>query len=285
MPSVLEILNKTEEYFREKKVPNAKGDARSLIAQVLGCSKPLDLYLQYDRLLKEPELEQLRSLVRRRGNREPLQYLLEIADFYDLKLEVSASVLIPRPETEELVEYIRSELDKVGWRPGAILDIGTGSGAIALALAKTFPQANVKGVDIEEACLATAFNNAQRNGISNVNFSHGNLFEGLETGYDLIVSNPPYLSPQEWHATEPEIQGYEPYTALVAEPDGLSVLTNILQNAQTYLREGGYLFLEIGCSQREAVWTLAEKNGWEPLECKNDLDGHPRFFKLVLFNR
>lgn len=279
MLSIREIKERTEAFFKEKGVPNAKLDADILIAHSLGL-KRLDLYLDLDRPLTEAQLTELRPLVKRRANREPLQYILGTVEFCDLQLKVDARALIPRPETEELVELI---VEKLTVAPQTILDLGTGTGALALALAHRYPEAQVTAVDFSEEALALAAENVERLGFAErVVLKNGSWFEPLADGerFDLIVSNPPYLTEEEMTTAEPEVITFEPNSALVSGADGLEDLRKIVSAARSYLATGGMLAMETGIAQHEALDGLAQSAGLQG-ESVADMSGRPRFFFCV----
>lgn len=276
MLSIREIKDRTETFFKEKGVPNAKLDADILIAHSLGL-KRLDLYLDLDRPLTEAQLAELRPLVKRRASREPLQYILGTVEFCDLKLKVDKRALIPRPETEELVELI---VEKLTTAPQTILDLGTGTGALALALAHRYPEAQVTAVDFSEAALALAAENVEQLGFTDrVTLKHGSWFEPLVDGerFDLIVSNPPYLTEEEMTTAEPEVVTFEPNNALVSGADGLEDLRKIVDAAPNYLATGGMLAMETGIAQHEALDSLAKSAGLQG-ESVADMSGRSRFF-------
>ena len=276
MLTIREIKARTEKFFAEKGVPNAKLDTDILIAHSLGL-KRLDLYLDLERPLTEAQLAELRPLVKRRAAREPLQYIVGSADFYGLTLKVDKRALIPRHETEELVDLILEHLKQA---PTRILDLGTGSGALALALASKYPEAEVIAVDQSADALALASENASALNLeARIQFHEGNWWSPLdgEGPFDLIVSNPPYLTEAEMQTAEPEVIDHEPATALVAGADGLDDLRILLEGAPKFLSEGGLLALETGIAQSEALSTMAKEAGLTG-ETIEDLSGRPRFF-------
>ncbi|MDP4878659.1 MAG: peptide chain release factor N(5)-glutamine methyltransferase [Opitutales bacterium] len=279
MLSIREIKDRTESFFKEKGVPNAKLDTDILIAHSLGL-KRLDLYLDLDRPLTEAQLAALRPLVKRRAGREPLQYILGTVEFCDLQLKVDPRALIPRPETEELVELI---VEKLTTAPQTILDLGTGTGALVLALAHRYPEARVTAVDFSEEALALAAENVERLGFTErVVLKNGSWFEPLADGerFDLIVSNPPYLTEEEMTTAEPEVVTFEPNSALVSGADGLEDLRKIVSAAPNYLATGGVLAMETGIAQHEALDGLAKSAGLQG-ESVADMSGRPRFFFCV----
>lgn len=276
MPTVLEIIKKTTDFLAAKGVESARLNAELLIGHALGM-KRMALYLQFERLLAEPELEKIRPLVRRRALREPLQYILGEAEFHGLKLKVDRRALIPRPETELLVESV---IGACAIPPASVLDLGTGSGAIALALAQKFPAAAITAVDASEEALALARENAAATGLADrVVFVASNWFGGLaaEVRFDLIVANPPYLTAAETAATAPEVRGHEPGTALTSADDGLADLRTIVAQAPPFLAAGGLLALETGIAQHAELLRLAAAAGFTRTESRPDLTGRDRF--------
>ena len=275
--TVREIKKRTEAFFESKGVPNARLDTDTLIAHVLGI-KRLELYLDMDRPLTEVQLTALRPLVRRRANREPLQYIVGTVDFFAMELKVDSRALIPRQETEELIGHIVSELSE---QPSKILDLGTGAGAIALALANKYPDASVDAVDVSAAALALAKENARSLELEpHICFHQGSWFEPLgaeNSQYDLIVSNPPYLTEQEIKTAEPEVTQYEPHNALVAGEDGLDAIRLIFKQAGKFLAPGALLALEAGIEHRDELVALGRSIGLKG-ECLNDLSDRPRFY-------
>ena len=275
--TIREIKERTEAFFESKGVPNARLDTDTLIAHSLGI-KRLELYLDLDRPLTAAQLAELRPLVKRRAEREPLQYIVGTVDFCDMELKVDRRALIPRFETEELVELACEALSA---SPKTILDLGTGSGALALALAKKYPEASVDAVDVSAAALSLAQENALALGLdARVTFHEGSWWRPLGLGeqlYDLIVSNPPYLTDEEMTTAEPEVVGHEPHSALVSGADGLDDFRIIFKEAASHMKPGGLLALETGIAQTEALDALAVAAGLQG-ECMEDLSGRPRFY-------
>jgi release factor glutamine methyltransferase len=251
--------------------PSSALDAALLLAHVLGLSRAA--------LAARPELEltaaqaaRLGQLAVRRAAGEPLAYLTGRREFWSLELDVTPDVLVPRPETEMLVEWA---LEALAGKPGpAVLDVGTGSGAIALAIAHERPDARVTGVDISEPALAVARGNAGRLGVANLQFVAGNWYEPvLATRFDVIVSNPPYLA-----AGDPALDAlaHEPRIALVAGDDGLRALEVICAGAGSRLAFGGCLLVEHGMAQGEQIRELMAESGLAGIETRSDLAGHER---------
>lgn len=276
MHTVREIKERTETFFSQKNVPNAKLDTDILIAHSLGM-KRLDLYLDMERPLTEQQLDMLRPLVKRRATREPLQYIIGSTDFYGLTLKVDSRALIPRQETEELVDRIVARLTEA---PKRILDLGTGSGAIAFALASKYPEACITAIDSSTGAIALALENATALDLADrVRIIEGNWWSPIvdEASFDLIVSNPPYLTEAEMRSAEPEVVDYEPQEALVAGHDGLNDLRILLEGAPKYLCATGLLAMETGIAQSESLTAMAAIAGLT-CECIEDLNERPRFF-------
>jgi release factor glutamine methyltransferase len=248
---------------------NPRRDAELLLAHVLRCDL-VALLAHPERPLSASEATRYEGVLMRRLRSEPMQYITGQQEFYGLAFEVSPDVLIPRPETEHLVEAVLKQV-----KPNAsIIDVGTGSGAIAIALAYALPQAEVTAVDLSPAALEIARRNAQRNAVSDrVTFLQSDLLVALEGGdFDAIVSNPPYVADGE--VLEPQVSNYEPHAALYAGPTGLEVYKRLVPQARKLLKPGGWLMLEIGFGQQSSVEALL--HGWSALSFVPDLQGIPR---------
>lgn len=280
MLTVLEIIKKTTEFLSAKGIESPRLQAELLIGHALGL-KRMQLYLQFERPLAESELEKIRPLVRRRAQREPVQYILGETDFFGLKLKVDRRALIPRPETEQLVEHVVAACTTA---PREVLDLGTGTGAIALALAAAFPEAGVMATDISEEALALARENAAATGFDGrVSFVRSDWFVSVPPKqFDVVVSNPPYLSEEETAGTSPEVHGFEPASALTAAEGGISALRRIIVEAPRYLSTGGRLALETGIAQHAELLAAATAAGFREAESRRDLAGRDRFILAVL---
>lgn len=278
--TVREIKERTEAFFNSKGVPDARLDTDALIAHALGLRR-LELYLDLDRPLTEKQLTMLRPLVRRRANREPLQYILGTVEFYGMELRVDSRALIPRHETEELVDQLVKQLHKA---PQKILDLGTGSGALALAFARKYPDAQIDAVDVSSSALSLARENAKSLDLdSRIQFYQGSWFEPLGKGgnqYDLIVSNPPYLTQKEVVTAEPEVIDHEPRGALASGVDGLDAIREILGKSVDFLKQNGILALETGIAQQDELDALSKTANLKG-RCIHDLSGRPRFYFVV----
>lgn len=280
MTPLLEIIKKSTDFLAGKGVENPRFNAEWLIGHALGLQR-MQLYVQFERLLLEPELEKIRPLLRRRAAHEPLQYILGETVFAGLTLKCDRRALIPRPETEYFAELIVARCQEAP--PADILDLGTGTGALALALAKAFPAARVTAVDRSEDALALAGENAAATGLADrIEFLKSDWFSALPAGraFALIVSNPPYLTEQELTETHPEVREFEPRAALVAGTDGLDDLRAILRSTPDFLSPGGRLALETGIAQHAELKTLAEEAGFAGYESVQDLTERDRYVFL-----
>lgn len=280
--TLVELLRWTTEWLQGKGFHNARLNAELLLAGTLGL-KRLDLYLQFDRPLSPDELAAFKARLLRRAKREPLQYIDGHAAFRDLRLRVDGRVLIPRPETEILVQTV---LDWAAGREGlAAVDVGTGSGAIALALATEGPFARVVGTDVSADALDVARGNAADAAPgAPVEWREGDLLAPVagET-FDVVVSNPPYVGEDERASLDAEVRDWEPAGALFAGPDGLDVLRRLVPAAARVLRPGGLLALEMGAAQAAAVAALVEGTGrFGPARVVRDLAGRDRIVTAEL---
>ena len=271
--TVLDVLQSTTAYFKKRKIDNPRLNAEHLLAHVLG-RKRLDLYLEFERELTESELVPLRDLVRRRGEGEPLQHLLGTVEFCGHTFLCDSRALVPRPETEELVELLKSEVRDP---ESEILDVGTGSGVIALTLATEFPEAKISGIDISEDALALARENAARLDLRDrVRFFKSNLLENVDGVFDLIVANLPYIAAQDRHTLSREVL-HDPEVALFAGGQGDELVRELIGQAPARLRPGGMLALEIGLGQSEALLSILAEKNYRDICLKNDYLGRPRF--------
>ncbi len=276
MLTILEIIKKTTDFFAAKGVESPRLQAELLIGHVLGL-KRMQLYLQFERPLTEADLEKIRPLVRRRAQREPLQYVLGETEFHGLHLKVDRRALIPRPETELLVA---SALAACTAPPARVLDLGTGCGAIALAIAQECPAAVVTAVDTSDEALALARENAARTGLDGrVTFLNSSWFAALapDARFELIVANPPYLSAEETAATAPEVRAYEPAQALTSADGGAADLRALIAGAPGFLAPGGLLALETGIAHHAELIALTREAGFARSESRPDLTGRDRF--------
>ena len=273
--TLLEVLQSTTVYFTKHKIENPRLNAEHLLAHSLGLSR-MDLYLEFERSLSDDELKPLRELVRRRGQGEPLQHLLGTVEFCGHTFLIDNRAMVPRPETEELVELL---LPAISDQKSAIriVDVGTGSGVIALSLAAKFPQAKVQAIDISEDALSLARENAARLGLSNrVQFQKNDLLENSTERFNLIVANLPYISMQDRHQLAHEVL-HDPEVALFAGPGGDELLRKLIEQTPSHLDPGGLLALEIGLGQGEGLREFLRQKNYHDIELKRDYSGIPRF--------
>jgi release factor glutamine methyltransferase len=254
--TTLKVLTWTKEFLLSKGIVNARLEAEWLLCAVTGLDR-VGLYLQYDKPLNESELAEYRSKVARRAKREPLQHILGSQEFCGLEYEVTADVLIPRHDTEVLV----SEAFTRHPDAATILDIGTGSGCIAISLQKLFTNAIVTATDISAAALIVARRNAERHGVD-IEFLAGSLFSPVsDRRFDLIVSNPPYIPSADIESLDREVRDFDPRTALDGGKDGLDIYRELIPASRDYLHPGGWLLVEIGVGQAEAVTQMFRTTG------------------------
>jgi len=266
-----EILKKSEEFLARKGIENAKGDARRLLAHGLGIA-PLQVLLQMDRPMTEPELVKLRALVARRGQGEPLQHVLGVWAFRHLELKVDGRALVPRPETELIVDLALARLS--GMASPRVHEVGVGTGAIGLSIKRECPAARVSGSDLSPAALSLCSENAQALGIWFPLFQ-GDLAQAIASEtLDLLISNPPYIATRELAGLSVEVQ-HDPELALDGGPDGLAALRTLVAQAAC-LKPGGWLIMEHGWDQGETTRALCG-NGWTEVATAKDLAGQDRF--------
>lgn len=270
---VLQVIRAATSYLAEKNVENPRLNAEHLLAHCLNLRR-LDLYLIFDRPVSEAERQPLRQLVRRRAAGEPLQYLLGEWDFFGIPLKLDSRVLIPRPETELLVELA---LKKLPTEPAlTVLDVGTGSGAIALALAKNRPHWNILATDLSPDALQLARENAKRHNLEQkIQFVCCDLLPENCPKLDAIVANLPYIPSSQLPSLSREVQ-HEPPMALDGGADGLTLIRRLIQKAPSALLPCGCLFLEFGDEQQSGILGLLQAAGCAQIEIAKDLQGKPR---------
>lgn len=271
----INLLSKSIQYLKKYNVENARLDAEYIFAYVLGV-KRISLMLNFDEEISEENKNLIRQYIVRRGKyREPLQYIVKEWEFYGYPIKVDGRVLIPRQDTEILVEqciFLMKEKENP-----KILDIGTGSGAISIALAKELPESEVLGLDVSDDALKMAVINRELNNVSNLKFLKSDVFQHVrEKNYDLIVSNPPYIPVEEYNELMPEVKEYEPRMALTDGGDGYYFYKKISEESVNYLKNGGYLAFEVGYNQGETVSQLMEKNGFQIIGRVADYGGIER---------
>jgi len=279
--TLIEILNTAHHYLEEKGIESARRNAEALLGKAVGLAR-IDLYVQHDRPLTSAQVAIFRELLRRRAQREPLQLILGTVDFYGVTLEVVPGLLVPRPETEELADYVTSEISSYAeGSPLRMLDIGTGTGCLAVSIAARVPHVEVDAVDSDFEAVRCTNRNAAVNDVEER--VHGILSDAFSERfmscvtppYDVVVSNPPYVSESEYAALAPEIRGHEARHALIANDNGLAFYKRIAGLLPNLLRPGGLLAVEIGATQGQAVAEILQSN-LVSVAVRNDLSGLPR---------
>jgi release factor glutamine methyltransferase len=262
-----ELLKVSADYLKQKGIDAPRLSAEILLAYQLHLTR-VQLYLQYDRPLSEPEVEGYRALVRRRLSREPVQYITGTQEFWSMEFMVDPSVLIPRPETEVLVEQavlLGKEYPDLQEEGVNFLDLGTGCGALAVALASEFHKALICATDLSEEALRVARGNAERLGVKDrIEFKCGDLFApfaGKGTRFDMIVSNPPYIAEEAFEALTPEVRDHEPKSALDGREQGMYYIDRILKEAAGYLVPGGWILMEMDPEQTSKAIRILEETG------------------------
>lgn len=281
MKTVKEVIAATTEYFAKNKVESPRLNIEHLLGHVLN-KKRMELYLEFDRPLSDQELGPLRELVRRRASGEPLQHLLGTAEFLGLTLKCDKRALIPRPETEQLCEILIAEAKGEGcaWKAGHIVDVGTGSGCIALALAAALPEARVTAVDISDAALALAGENAAIAGLpERVIFLKSDLLDAVEGPIDLLVANLPYIPSAEIPGLQREVLR-DPLNALDGGADGLDFVRRMLAQAEPKLSPGARVALELAEGQPSRLATELSPN-WTSHDVVKDYSGRERYLFLT----
>ena len=270
---VLDVLQSTTAYFKKRGIEDSRLNAEHLLAHALRLTR-MELYLEFERTLNETELTPLRELVRRRGEGEPLQHLLGTVEFCGETFLCDKRALVPRPETEQLVELVESRIEN---RESRIVDVGTGSGVLAHSLAKKFPEALIFAVDISADALGLARETAVRLNLpERVQFLQSDLLKNVEGFFDLIVANLPYIAAQDRRTLSREVLS-EPEVALVAGARGDELVRELIEQAPARLRPGGLLALEIGLGQSEALLSALAEKKYRDIDSKNDYSGVIRF--------
>jgi len=274
LATLMPLVQKSGDYLQHHGIANGRREAEWIFAETLGLTR-LELYTRFDMPLTDADVARLRGLVMRRGKREPLAYILGNQPFCSLKLRVGPGVLVPRPETEELIGLVLAALPD---GPHKVLDIGTGSGAIALALKQARPELDIEAVDLSMEALTFARANAEALGLA-VTFRQADLGSGATPPYAAVVANLPYIGENERTDCDPEL-AHEPSAALFAGDDGLREISRVLADAARLVTPVGHLWLEHGWKQGPAISALAASHG---LACTihRDLAGHERFADIT----
>lgn len=276
--TVARLLEWTTAHFASKKTDSPRLEAEILLAQAMGC-KRIELYVRHEEIPGDEVRDRFRGLVRRKALGEPVAYLVGYKEFYSLSFRVSPAVLIPRPDTETLVDQALSELKSKASPTPRLLDLGTGSGCLAIVLAKLLPTLGVIAVDLFQPALDLARLNAQTHKVGDrIQFLLGDLFCPLKPAecFDLIVSNPPYIPTADIANLESSVRDFEPKSALDGGADGLDFYRRILRDASSRLNPGGSLMMEVGFDQAQSVLALARGRGFEQVTTVPDRNRIPR---------
>jgi release factor glutamine methyltransferase len=277
---VYDILNESAKILEAADIPSAKLDAEILLSFCLGCDR-LEFLKNPEIQLDQTQLTAFKKLINRRLRWEPVAYIIGRKNFWTFSLEVNKDVLIPRPDTEVIVEEILNIAKKTVSTRINILDIGTGSGAIAIALACEIPHASIMATDISLTALDVARRNACSLGIQNkIDFRQGDLLEPVKGIFDIIASNPPYIGAREYEELPEGVRAFEPREALLAGKSGLEFYEKLIYQAEGYLEKNGWLLLEIGARQEKDVRRIMETSGfYNNIEIRRDYAGLPRVIK------
>ncbi len=275
--NILNILKEAATALESRGLTNPRLDAEVLLSSYLKKDRT-SLLTHPEQSLTEKELEKFRQLVERRKHGEPVAYITGRKEFWSLLFEVNNHVLIPRPETEILVEEVLKVCSRMEERNPRILEIGTGSGAISVALASELKNANITATDSSPEAVAAASRNAEKNGVAeNISFLVGDLFELVSGKFDIIVSNPPYISQEGYDHLPLQVRGFEPESALLAGTEGTEFHREIIQGGAIYLKKGGWLFMEIGSEQKDQVENmLKESHLYDNIAFRDDYAGITR---------
>ena len=281
MKTLLETLQSGSMYLEKRGVEDARLNMEHLTARVLGCSR-IDLYLSYDRPLEEKELSPLREFIKRRGSREPLQYILGDVEFMGKKFFCDRRALIPRPETEELIGVLAARYESIE-KPKHICDVGCGSGVIGISLAYLWKDSLINMIDLSEDALQLSRENIKLSGINldRFNVLKSNLLSDAHENFDLIVSNLPYIESKDIELLDEELK-HEPKTALDGGSDGITLIKELISQSKSLLLEGGMIALEIGDGQAETVSDVLLEEGYKKIESLKDISQIDRFVVATL---
>lgn len=282
MATIAETLNRAKVRLREASVPNDVLDAQTLLAHALGCDRTYLIINYREELAAEPAAK-FGDLIERRAAGEPLQYITGHQEFFGLDFKVTPDVLIPRPETEIIVEETIRLVHDLEIESPVIIDVGTGSGCIAVALARELSQSSVIAIDVSIAALLVAKQNAKRHDLSDrISFLAADLLSALAQTQiaDFLVSNPPYVAQAEMTGLQREVRDWEPALALTDFDDGLSFYRRLLNDAVSRVKSGGYLLCEMGFSQSAEVMTMIDRQYWIEQRLLDDMQGIPRTLLL-----
>jgi release factor glutamine methyltransferase len=284
---IIDIINWGSQYLKSKGIDEARLTIELMLCHVLKCRR-IDLYIDFERPLTKSELEELRNIIKRRLKREPLQYIIGKTEFMGLEFKISPDVLIPRPETEILVEKTIETIKKEFPNKTIVkvLDIGAGSGNISISIAKFLGEkVKVLGIDLSDKAIQIAEENAKLNNVENVEFMCFDFFDAdfenkFQNQFDIIVSNPPYISKEEFETLQEEIKNHEPRIALTDESDGLTFFRRLADLGKKIISNRGFILAEMAYNQAEKVKEIFKNTGYKEIETFKDYIGFERVIKI-----
>ena len=278
---VIDILNWGEDYFKSKGFESPKKEIEWLLCDLLNY-KRIDLYVQFEQPIHRPQLKQLREWIKRRIGREPLQYITGKTEFYGHKFNITVDVLIPRPETERVVDVALYSIGNI--KTPKVLEVGSGSGCIAIAMGAERNDALIESVDVSETAITQAEKNADLNELSNIDFKVMDFLKEIPEGrFDLLVSNPPYIPEKEMSETMPEVHQYEPKIALTDERDGLTFYRRFAEVGKSLIKPGGCMVLEVGLGEHPSkAVDIFQSAGYTQLELIPDYNSDERVLKIQI---
>ena len=278
---VIDILNWGEDYFKSKGFESPKQEIEWLLCDLLNY-KRIDLYVQFEQPIHRPQLKQLKEWIKRRIGREPLQYITGKTEFYGHKFKITTDVLIPRPETERVVDVALYSIGNI--KTPKVLEVGSGSGCIAIAMGAERNDALIESVDVSETAITQAEKNADLNELSNIDFKVMDFLKEIPEGrFDLLVSNPPYIPEKEMSETMPEVHQYEPKIALTDEGDGLTFYRRFAEVGKSLIKPGGWMVLEVGLGKHPSkAVDIFQSAGYTQLELIPDYNSDERVLKIQI---
>ncbi|MBC8344788.1 MAG: peptide chain release factor N(5)-glutamine methyltransferase [Candidatus Marinimicrobia bacterium] len=278
---VIDILNWGEDYFKSRGFESPKQEIEWLLCDLLNY-KRIDLYVQFEQPILRPQLNQLKDWVKRRVVREPLQYITGKTEFYGYQFNITPDVLVPRPETERVVDVALHTIGTI--KNPKVLEVGSGSGCIAIAIGAEKKDALIESVDVSETAITQAKKNADLNKLSNIDFKVMDFLKKIPKGrFDLLVSNPPYIPENEMRETMPEVHQYEPKIALTDELDGLTFYRRFAELGKSIIKPGGWLVLEVGLGEHPSkAVDIFQSAGYTKLELISDYNSDERVLKIQI---
>lgn len=278
---VIDILNWGEDYFKIKGFESPKQEIEWLLCDLLNY-KRIDLYVQFEQPIHRPQLKQLKEWIKRRIGREPLQYITGKTEFYGHKFNITVDVLIPRPETERVVDVALYSIGNI--KTPKVLEVGSGSGCITIAMGAERNDALIESVDVSESAITQAEKNADLNELSNIDFKVMDFLKEIPEGrFDLLVSNPPYIPEKEMSETMPEVHQYEPKIALTDERDGLTFYRRFAEVGKSLIKPGGWMVLEVGLGKHPSkAVDIFQTAGYTQLELIPDYNSDERVLKIQI---